>query len=140
MAVAEQKRVQQLQQVPVRTHTDAVNALMDNPHPLDILADPGAYLSSGSISRYHNPDNYTAALGRLIFLKRKNEGKFPNWLFKAYSRMLRMEAELKARSRGGRAKDMLEQQHPYVSAWDGTEMDIENHEAAARRPLEVHHW
>ena len=48
----------------------------------DILADPGAYLSSGSISRYHNPDNYTAALGRLIYLKRKEEGRIPTWMFR----------------------------------------------------------
>jgi hypothetical protein len=149
-------------QVALRTTADAVNALMDAPHPLDILADPGAYMDKvgmkgsaaeeaqawswiscvggglaggdgsggtggapahhcasldpvathlircrmwccyslsacsptqlvqpylptvltmcithsspvtpqGSISRYHNPENYTAALGRIIYLKR----------------------------------------------------------------------
>jgi len=31
---AEQKRAKMLQEVPVFTHMDAVNALMDNPHPL----------------------------------------------------------------------------------------------------------
>ncbi len=35
--------------------TEAVWALMDTPHPLDTLTDPGAYLEKGSISRYHNP-------------------------------------------------------------------------------------
>lgn len=44
---------------------EALSLLMDNPHPLDILADPGAYLQHGSISRYHNPDNYTLCLGQL---------------------------------------------------------------------------
>jgi hypothetical protein len=45
--------------------TEALQALADNPHPLETLSDPGAYLESGSISRYHNPDNYTKALGRV---------------------------------------------------------------------------
>jgi len=46
--------------------TEAVCALMDNPHPLDILGDAGAYGDLGSISRYHNPTNYTCALGRVL--------------------------------------------------------------------------
>lgn len=46
----------------------------------ELLADPASYLSTGSISRYHNPDNYTAALGRLIFLKRSREGGVPAWV------------------------------------------------------------
>ncbi len=41
----------------------ALSSLMDNPHPLDILGDPAAYGPEGGISRFHNPDNYTAALG-----------------------------------------------------------------------------
>lgn len=40
--------------------------LMNRPHPLDILADPGAYGDAGAISRYHNPDNYTRALGGVL--------------------------------------------------------------------------
>lgn len=36
--------------------------LMNFPHPLKILRDRGAYGDLGSISRYHNPDNYTKAL------------------------------------------------------------------------------
>lgn len=40
--------------------------LMNNPHPLDILGDAGAYGDNGTISRYHNPDNYTRALGRVL--------------------------------------------------------------------------
>lgn len=39
---------------------------MNRPHPLDILADPGAYGDAGAISRYHNPDNYTRALGGVL--------------------------------------------------------------------------
>lgn len=41
----------------------ALSALMDNPHPLDILGDPAAYGNEGAISRYHNPDHYTKSLG-----------------------------------------------------------------------------
>ncbi len=44
--------------VPSCAH-EAVMELMDFPHPLEILSDPNAYLDRGSISRYHNPDNYT---------------------------------------------------------------------------------
>ena len=51
--------------VPSSAH-EAVMELMDCPHPLEMLADPNAYLSSGSISRYHNPDNYTLVSGALI--------------------------------------------------------------------------
>lgn len=56
-----------------RNVTEAVWELMDCPHPLETLADPGAYLASGSISRYHNPEHYTKALGRIIHLKRQAE-------------------------------------------------------------------
>mmetsp|Transcript_19960 Transcript_19960/g.50625 ORF Transcript_19960/g.50625 Transcript_19960/m.50625 type:complete len:822 (-) Transcript_19960:3422-5887(-) len=45
---------------------EAVWELMDCPHPLDTLVEPGAYMATGSISRYHNPDNYTKALLALI--------------------------------------------------------------------------
>jgi hypothetical protein len=50
---------------------EALAVLMDNPHPLETLADPGAYMESGSISRYHNPDNYTRAFGRLLAERRE---------------------------------------------------------------------
>lgn len=52
---------------------EALAALMDCPHPLDTLADPGAYMESGSISRYHNPDNYCRVLGRLLGERREQE-------------------------------------------------------------------
>jgi len=45
---------------------DAFWQLMNFPHPLDILADPSAYGDQGSISRYHNPDNYTKAIGGVL--------------------------------------------------------------------------
>jgi hypothetical protein len=45
---------------------EVLAAIMDCPHPLETLADPGAYGSAGSISRYHNPDNYCMALGRVL--------------------------------------------------------------------------
>lgn len=48
----------------------AVMAFMDNPHPLSILADPRAYGNDGAISRYHNPDNYTRALGAVLRARR----------------------------------------------------------------------
>ncbi|GBF97105.1 triacylglycerol lipase [Raphidocelis subcapitata] len=54
---------------------EALAALMDNPHPLETLADPGAYLDSGTISRYHNPDNYCRALGRLLADRREADGE-----------------------------------------------------------------
>ncbi|KAJ9506515.1 hypothetical protein QJQ45_019619 [Haematococcus lacustris] len=47
-----------------------------------------AYLERGSISRFHNPDNYTAALGRIIYHQRQAEGKVPSWVLSAYSRGL----------------------------------------------------
>ena len=50
---------------------EALAALMDNPHPLETLADPGAYLDAGLISRMHNPDNYCRALGRLLAVSRR---------------------------------------------------------------------
>lgn len=55
---------------PVGSADEALAALMDNPHPLETLADPGAYMDHGSISRYHNPDNYTRAIGRLLAERR----------------------------------------------------------------------
>lgn len=45
---------------------EAAFELMDTPHPLDILADSGAYGDDGCISRYHNPDNYTKALAGVV--------------------------------------------------------------------------
>mmetsp|Transcript_37569 Transcript_37569/g.111035 ORF Transcript_37569/g.111035 Transcript_37569/m.111035 type:complete len:778 (-) Transcript_37569:90-2423(-) len=54
-------------QAAVSAH-EAVLALMDCPHPLETLLDRAAYMEKGSISRYHNPDNYCAAIGRAIHL------------------------------------------------------------------------
>ena len=50
----------------------AVMAFMDTPHPLDILADHRAYGTDGAISRYHNPDNYTRALGAVLRSRRSS--------------------------------------------------------------------
>lgn len=52
-----------IDQTQVTNAQAALSALMDNPHPFDILGDPAAYGPEGAISRYHNPDNYTASLG-----------------------------------------------------------------------------
>ncbi|GLI69207.1 hypothetical protein VaNZ11_013780, partial [Volvox africanus] len=60
-------------QPAARSVTEAVWELMDCPHPLETLADPGAYMATGSISRYHNPENYTKALARITHLKRQAE-------------------------------------------------------------------
>jgi len=51
---------------PVRSVNEAIAAVMDNPHPLETLADSGAYGTDGSISRYHNPDFYTLALASVV--------------------------------------------------------------------------
>jgi len=51
---------------------EAIWELMNSPHPLDTLSEPGAYGDNGSISRYHNPDHYTRALGSV--LKSRGEG------------------------------------------------------------------
>jgi hypothetical protein len=51
---------------PAVSQQEVLAAVMDCPHPLVTLADPGAYGSAGSISRYHNPDNYCKALGRVL--------------------------------------------------------------------------
>ena len=37
----------------------ALSALLNSPHPLDILADVQAYGPQGTVSRYHNPFHYT---------------------------------------------------------------------------------
>jgi hypothetical protein len=65
---------QQRQRRVVPSARDALLELMDWPHPLETLADPSAYSSSGSISRYHNPDHYTAAAGRIIALWARGAG------------------------------------------------------------------
>lgn len=44
------------------TLSDAVLAFMNCPHPLQTLSEARAYGPVGSISRYHNPANYTRAL------------------------------------------------------------------------------
>eukprot|EP00963_Diacronema_lutheri_P002230 scaffold148_cov341-Pavlova_lutheri.AAC.38 len=41
-------------------------ALLNNPHPLQTLADAGAYGPEGSISLHHNPDHYTRAIGHVV--------------------------------------------------------------------------
>ncbi len=40
--------------------------LLDCPHPLDTLSEVTAYGPDGGISRFHNPDNYTRALGGVL--------------------------------------------------------------------------
>ena len=40
----------------------ALSALLNSPHPLDILADVAAYGPQGTVSLYHNPFNYVRAL------------------------------------------------------------------------------
>jgi len=51
---------------PPKTLRDAIITFMNFPHPLATLSEYGAYGPNGSISRYHNPDNYTKALLALI--------------------------------------------------------------------------
>ena len=51
---------------PAPTLLDAVMELLDHPHPLETLREPASYGDEGAISRYHNPDNYTKALGTVV--------------------------------------------------------------------------
>ena len=44
---------------------DAILAFMNSPHPLETLGMWQAYGTEGSISRFHNPANYTRALESL---------------------------------------------------------------------------
>ena len=55
----------------------AERAFLNSPHPLDILADAGAYGPEGHISRHHNPDNYTRALSIVLqkSLRERREGR-----------------------------------------------------------------
>lgn len=53
----------------VHSAREALWEFMNIPHPLDILADPGAYGNQGAISRFHDPDNYSRALGGVLFAR-----------------------------------------------------------------------
>lgn len=44
----------------------AQRALLNTPHPLEILSDPRAYGNDGTISRDHDPRNYTKALNAIL--------------------------------------------------------------------------
>lgn len=44
----------------------AQRALLNAPHPLEILSDPRAYGNDGTISRDHDPRNYTKALNAIL--------------------------------------------------------------------------
>ncbi|MEW5301748.1 MAG: hypothetical protein WDW36_004586 [Sanguina aurantia] len=104
----------------VRSLVEAVLELMDNPHPLAILGDRGAYMDSGSISRYHNPDNYTRAFGRLIHLKRTQEQqRAPERPTAASSRSAAAAAAASAS-----AAQMLDGVVSHdVSQWEGSDAD-----------------
>lgn len=56
---------------PYRDAGEALFALMNSPHPLDILADVAAYGPQGMVSQYHNPFNYARALANEV--RRRNE-------------------------------------------------------------------
>lgn len=56
---------------PAPTLFDAIMELLDFPHPLDMLSEVTAYGPDGAISRYHNPANYTRALGGVLRSRRK---------------------------------------------------------------------
>ena len=51
-------------------------ALLNNPHPLQTLADAGAYGPEGSISLHHNPDHYTRAIGHVVKSRRMTFATF----------------------------------------------------------------
>ncbi len=56
----------------VESVEEAYWELMNFPHPLKILKNPGAYGDLGSISRYHNPDNYTKAIRGVLMGRSSN--------------------------------------------------------------------
>ena len=56
---------------PAPTLLDAVMELLDHPHPLETLREPASYGDEGAISRYHNPDNYTKALGTVVRVRQR---------------------------------------------------------------------
>ena len=52
--------------------------ILNHPHPLELLADTNAYGPEGGVSRYHNPDIYTAALNASLAGFIRSEGpSFP---------------------------------------------------------------
>ena len=53
----------------------ALSALLNNPHPLDMLADPSAYGPGGSVSAHHDPVRYAQALANE--LRRRREWRRP---------------------------------------------------------------
>ena len=63
----------------VESKRDAFLALMDNPHPLDILADARAYGFQGAISRYHDPLNYSKGLRSVIKQQTKSGPRLFGW-------------------------------------------------------------
>ena len=65
----------------VESKRDAFLALMDNPHPLDILADARAYGFQGAISRYHDPLNYSKGLRSVIKHQAKPGPRLFGWSF-----------------------------------------------------------
>lgn len=44
----------------------AQRAFLNSPHPLEILSDPGAYGSEGTIVRDHDPNGYTRAINHVL--------------------------------------------------------------------------
>ncbi|BBM97674.1 hypothetical protein MPTK1_1g07460 [Marchantia polymorpha subsp. ruderalis] len=44
----------------------AQRSFLNQPHPLEILSDPGSYGSEGSISKHHDPRNYYAAINSVL--------------------------------------------------------------------------
>ena len=67
---------------PAASLKEAVMDLMNYPHPLDTLGDPGAYGPDGAISRYHNPDHYCRAIGGVLRARTKPlrmSFKSPRW-------------------------------------------------------------
>lgn len=51
---------------PAVSRDEVLAAIMDCPHPLETLGEAGAYGTNGSISRYHNPDHYCMAIGKVL--------------------------------------------------------------------------
>ena len=102
---------------PAASLREAVMDLMNYPHPLDTLGDPGAYGPDGAISRYHNPDHYCQAIGGVLRAKTKPlrmNVKSPRW----YLHLQEKEQAMKHKVRSlhhARHESKKKQQHQLQS-------------------------
>ena len=98
---------------PAASLREAVMDLMNYPHPLDILGDPGAYGPEGAISRYHNPDHYCQAIGGVLRVRTKPlrmNLKSPRWYLHLQEKEQAMKRKVRS-MRHARHESKKKQQH-----------------------------